>query len=301
MAMPIARRFLFRLSPASSKRVFTEISNYVRGPKVQWHGRSFSAAVSSDKPIRKGEKVPSKERKVMVESFVNRYRETHLGKFPTPSMAMKEVGGSYYIIRKIIQELIAEAKMSSVDTMYKISQGKELTKENEPSTEGEDIASSQIITYEPLHENATRVPVNGLDIPDSNKHLQMKVAPETSSLDENVNSKNFVKPTETGDDTHQVATEKDSEVLHPRPKKTKINTEDKTREDVLDFDVPLHKPEQEYQPDLEKLTRKLAERQKDEELLKSESQTDEELQKKPSMWGNLKSLADGIINIWRKL
>lgn len=38
------------------------------------------------------------------------------GKFPTASFAVKQVGGSYYTVRKIIQELQYKSKLSSSDT-----------------------------------------------------------------------------------------------------------------------------------------------------------------------------------------
>lgn len=38
------------------------------------------------------------------------------GKFPTVSDAMKDVGGSYYFVREILQELIYKSKMSPIGT-----------------------------------------------------------------------------------------------------------------------------------------------------------------------------------------
>lgn len=37
------------------------------------------------------------------------------GKFPTASFAVKQVGGSYYTVRKIIQELQYKSKLTSSD------------------------------------------------------------------------------------------------------------------------------------------------------------------------------------------
>ena len=39
------------------------------------------------------------------------------GKFPTASIAVKQVGGSYYTVRKIIQELQYKSKLSSSDIL----------------------------------------------------------------------------------------------------------------------------------------------------------------------------------------
>ncbi|KAL1217564.1 hypothetical protein V5N11_004730 [Cardamine amara subsp. amara] len=52
------------------------------------------------------------DRRALVESFVNDYRETNAGKFPTLQVIHKEVGGSYYVIRDIFQELKLKPKAS---------------------------------------------------------------------------------------------------------------------------------------------------------------------------------------------
>lgn len=44
-----------------------------------------------------------------------RYRISNAGKFPTISAAQKEVGGSYYVIRQILQEIQYEFKLSNVN------------------------------------------------------------------------------------------------------------------------------------------------------------------------------------------
>lgn len=80
----------------------TEISRHRRG-------RFFSTvAVASDdaKSIQTSKKrLPKHERRIMVETFVNKYRTLNAGKFPTVSVAQKEVGGSFYVIREILQDL----------------------------------------------------------------------------------------------------------------------------------------------------------------------------------------------------
>lgn len=55
-----------------------------------------------------------------------RYRETHAGKFPSISDAQKQVGGNYYFIRKIVQELEYKSKISSSNSGNKNFSGKEL-------------------------------------------------------------------------------------------------------------------------------------------------------------------------------
>lgn len=62
--------------------------------------------------------------------LINRYRISNDGKFPTVSHTIKEVGGGYYTVRQIIQEMLYNSKQSSTDAKY-VSIGKSSTKENE--------------------------------------------------------------------------------------------------------------------------------------------------------------------------
>ncbi|KAG8093179.1 hypothetical protein GUJ93_ZPchr0012g20722 [Zizania palustris] len=51
------------------------------------------------------------ERREMVESFVHTYRVSNDGKFPSVNLTHKEVGGSYYIVREIVRDIIQENKV----------------------------------------------------------------------------------------------------------------------------------------------------------------------------------------------
>lgn len=73
--------------------------------------------------------------------LVNRYREKTEGKFPSPSDTMKDVGGSYYVVRQILQEMIYNSKQSSM-ACKDTSLDKSTRKKNEMiynSKESEDI------------------------------------------------------------------------------------------------------------------------------------------------------------------
>ncbi|XP_010453323.1 PREDICTED: uncharacterized protein LOC104735262 [Camelina sativa] len=50
-------------------------------------------------------RLSKEDRRVLVESYVNEYRASNAGKFPTLSATLKAVGGSRYILRVILQEL----------------------------------------------------------------------------------------------------------------------------------------------------------------------------------------------------
>ncbi|XP_008661486.1 uncharacterized isoform X1 [Zea mays] len=51
------------------------------------------------------------ERREMVESFINSYRASNEGKFPSVNLTHKEVGGSYYIVREIVRDIIQENRV----------------------------------------------------------------------------------------------------------------------------------------------------------------------------------------------
>lgn len=60
-----------------------------------------------------------------------RYRRANEGKFPTSSATHKQVGGSYYVVRNILQELESQSKASPSNIENEYSMGKELIQENE--------------------------------------------------------------------------------------------------------------------------------------------------------------------------
>ncbi|XP_073295690.1 uncharacterized protein [Primulina huaijiensis] len=67
----------------------------------------MTPSVPSDaSKTKKASKRISKDvRKSMVEKYVDKYRTMNAGKFPTASNAKKNVGGCYYVVRHILQEL----------------------------------------------------------------------------------------------------------------------------------------------------------------------------------------------------
>ncbi|KAB1212982.1 hypothetical protein CJ030_MR5G025793 [Morella rubra] len=110
--------------------VCRDINEVVRGSSTQWRGKSYAAsAASSDIPSdaqRRRKRVSIDERQAMVECFVNKYRQMNAGKFPQISVARKQVGGSHYTVRKIIQELEYKSKMSRKGTLSTAAKGVEL-------------------------------------------------------------------------------------------------------------------------------------------------------------------------------
>lgn len=115
-----ARRFTFSLLCPQSRKDFLEVSNASFHSNSQWCSSS-TAAVSSDSftPQRQ-KKVTRKQRKAMVLAFVEKYRALNDGKFPSAFCAKTEIGGSFYVVRSIIQELEYNHKRASLETKKEI-------------------------------------------------------------------------------------------------------------------------------------------------------------------------------------
>ncbi|KAG9138142.1 hypothetical protein Leryth_001383 [Lithospermum erythrorhizon] len=151
--MNIARRLS---SSTLSKRVVASTSDLGGGsarPSVWWRGNSYVAAREpSDLPKKRNRRIPQEERKAMVESYVNEYRAMNSGKFPPPTEVWREVGGSYYIVRKFIQELHYQAKIDTISTAKAYSQG-EVTKDWKRLSSTHQVSTSNMATYKNIRQN----------------------------------------------------------------------------------------------------------------------------------------------------
>ncbi|PKA62280.1 hypothetical protein AXF42_Ash016072 [Apostasia shenzhenica] len=80
--------------------------------KFSWAGQTYThlrcSASKENKPrIRR----TKEERRTMVQFFINKYQSSNNGKFPSLNLTHKEVGGSFYIIREIVRDIIQENKV----------------------------------------------------------------------------------------------------------------------------------------------------------------------------------------------
>ncbi|KAL1569242.1 hypothetical protein AAHA92_00742 [Salvia divinorum] len=133
LSLRFQRRQDTKILSASLHPVLTDASNLGHGSKLLGRDRLYSSTSAASSPLedRKPRKRPSKdERRTMVETYVNEYRITNDGKFPTVSHTIKEVGGGYYTVRQIIQEMLYNSKQSSPDAKH-VSTGKSSTKKIE--------------------------------------------------------------------------------------------------------------------------------------------------------------------------
>ncbi|XP_047067803.1 uncharacterized protein LOC124675774 isoform X4 [Lolium rigidum] len=96
----------FCSSSASSKKVFADISDaVVRSSYRPLCGKAHLSSLSGEDPPRVQKRVSKQERRARVEEFVENYRASHEGKFPSATSVRQQVGGSYYISWELLQEL----------------------------------------------------------------------------------------------------------------------------------------------------------------------------------------------------
>ncbi|PWA66098.1 hypothetical protein CTI12_AA330010 [Artemisia annua] len=244
----------------SSKQVVTEISKLVAGSNVQQSGRSAAASVTSKRQLAIA------ARKKRLESFVDKYRAMNQGKFPSTSSAKKEVGGDYYFIRKMLQEMEYNVKLSSVEKEpIKENKSKTITKEMaiESSSESQEVLDSQIAMDQKFYEERGLESVSNLD---TNFDFKEGLQPSTSNADTG-------KSNVTRDDTLDIVTE-----CHDRQGQFHEKLEQKLKDESLLGDNVAFKDSEstagKRHDQIQIITNDIPEQQKDEES-KAEQQYDE--------------------------
>lgn len=276
--------------------VFDEVAKAIHGANMQWRARSYAASVPSHMPkSHKAQKRVSKDdRRAMVESYVNKYRETHAGKFPSISDARKQVGGNYYFIRKIVQELEYKSKISSSNSGNK---KKELPIVSEPLVKVKNMSTGGAMSDMRTQCDPRAVPLN--DVGDTSyRYLEVEGGLQTC---EKMVSQEFGNPISPKHfQEHSDADGTQAAESHMRKHETKNvshpglveaeNDQEKLSafKRVMDAD---HSKHNEGSPYLDK-------HEKD---ISSTHADGAELPKKSTVWGSLKSFADGLVSMWRKM
>ncbi|CAI9770953.1 unnamed protein product [Fraxinus pennsylvanica] len=282
----------FRRHIANPRQVYIEKSSIRYKSIIKSRRRSFSASVPSETPeVQKSRiKVSKDERKAMVETFVNKYKAMNAGKFPTASQARKETGGSYYVIRQILQELEYNSKMSSMCTKDLSSVENYSTKKNVMSTE--ELSGSSVTSQDAQKTNEILVGEEFIKGSESSTDAA-EVSGNFSTFDADTSEDGQIrnKILMENQNSNYVATKphrgvgEAEESMHSHPEKPEDNVkEDTGSEDKLKFDG---------------LKPKAKQRKSSWELYKEPSE-DAESQGKSSVWENLKSLANGFLGIWKK-
>ncbi|CAD6250135.1 unnamed protein product [Miscanthus lutarioriparius] len=70
-------------------------------------GKAHAAPLPAQEPPPKGRKrISMQERRALIVEFVDNYRASNEGKFPTITNICEQIGGSFYTVRPVIQEMV---------------------------------------------------------------------------------------------------------------------------------------------------------------------------------------------------
>lgn len=95
------------------------------------------------------------------------------GKLPSTTDTRKEVGGSYYVVKNILQELKYKSKMSDPINGNENSFGKEIIEETECLTEAEEVSTVKLSLDARIQNDSQTEATNYVEIVDvSGKHLE---------------------------------------------------------------------------------------------------------------------------------
>ncbi|KAJ8750253.1 hypothetical protein K2173_014168 [Erythroxylum novogranatense] len=315
---------------------------------VQQHRWSTAAAVSSEiRRVREkgSKKIPKAERRVMVESYVNKYREKHGGRFPSVTDTIKEVGGGFYFLRQILQELEYISKMSS-SKGRKENLEKDLIEKSKLLTEVEtnretvdartqldsptsnvtevgyskdtdlEVVEDLLSSEKTLLEETSRIEGNNKSVSPFSEILEGGEEKEACNDNTNFSSTSSEKEA-YNDNTNFSSTSSQSQKKNiddnhllklddSTKEKTQIGfshviedaTKSISREYIVKAEVDPKLSDSENLVDNKRSTHEDKISQRD---IYERGGKDAELQKKSTLWGNLKSFADGFINMWRKL
>ncbi|KAJ1280117.1 hypothetical protein BS78_04G207000 [Paspalum vaginatum] len=100
-------------SSTASKRVIAGVSSTItRSCYRTTRGKAHAAPLSAQEPPPKGQKkITKQERRARIVEFVDNFRASNDGKFPTITSVRRQAGGSHYTVRDILQELEYNAKL----------------------------------------------------------------------------------------------------------------------------------------------------------------------------------------------
>ncbi|XP_010688725.2 uncharacterized protein LOC104902598 isoform X2 [Beta vulgaris subsp. vulgaris] len=260
-------------------------------------------------------------RKAMIEDYVKKYRSMNAGKFPLAKNVQKHVGGSYYTVKTILQELhhnpsssaLATAANSSiwqtaqgngisdagVTTACQVSDDSIAVVEEYGTAAGCDLSCEEVVD-----ENICQKMV---DMSETNNYLE-ETAKYPSSSEKKADldfvgehDKTFAGK-EMGEDSrimesqemldmsstvenpssNQVVTMDDLR-LPAKPGHPSIVTDTSNRSEYVEVDEASAKAFESYEVARESTLQK----------------TEDKKLQKSSLWGNLKGFANNIINFWR--
>ncbi|XP_038894559.1 uncharacterized protein LOC120083086 isoform X2 [Benincasa hispida] len=263
-----------------------DVDYFVPSSNTWWRGRSYAASVASDipGPEKARKRVSIEDRRAIVESFVHKYKASNNGKFPPVSRTWKQVGGSFYVVRKILQELQNESTMSSLKNGRKKSFQETKIKEN-PNVGGKRFEAASDWQNSSCAEK----------ISSANDDVSHSVLPMRSNLLEDSKEVTSSHKKPDNDDKEVDISDHGSTESHvlknERDVVSEVHLEGRSSSEELKRERPNGK-EQHVQTSRKLNRENINNRTVDEAQLTT-------IESKP--WGErMKSIVDGIINMWRK-
>ncbi|KGN65696.1 uncharacterized protein LOC101209410 [Cucumis sativus] len=271
-----------------------ELDNFVPYSNTWWRGRSYVPSVASDipGPEKDRKRVSKEERRAMVESFVHKYKASNTGKFPSAANTCKEVGGSYYVVRKILQELQSESSMSSLKGRSKNSFQETEIKSNGSLTEERPNAGRiHLEAASELQKSSRAEKILSAD--DDVSHSVLPVRSNLLEDSEDVIS-SHKKPCDDDkkfDVSEHFSTESHA-LKNERDAVSDVHLESRSSSEELKHEEGSYGKEQQVQSS-PKLHRENVENRTVDEAQHTATES------KP--WGErIKSIVDGIVNMWWK-
>ncbi|XP_022156275.1 uncharacterized protein LOC111023208 [Momordica charantia] len=273
-----------------------EVENVVSSSSsnIWWRGRSYAASVAPaiPDPDKDRKTVPIEARRAMVESFVDKYKSINAGKLPSISNTQKQVGGSFYVVRKILQELQNESTMPSLKSRSKVSFEEKATKET-PNVGDKRLEATSDWR---MSSSCAEKTLSADDDVELSSEVSHSVLPMRRNLLED--------PEEVSSDSHKKRDDENKDLDNSEHVYTESRMLKHEPDVVSDVDLESSFPsedlkhedsnckEQQVHSSLELDRDNIYNRRVNEaQLPTSES--------KP--WGRIKSIVDGIINMWRNL
>ncbi|CAN6461846.1 unnamed protein product [Victoria cruziana] len=297
----------------SPRRAIQKVSRAVCGSNIQLCGLAFAALPDSSKPKKQWKRLPKHERRLLVEKFVHKYRTSNNGKFPGAQLTMKEVGGSYYVIREIIQEMEYKHKCLGMDKVDELKLESVDVQPLEAHAEGQSVIEFQDVSI-PVADSEEAEERPELSLTDEagiakgvaeGSCLESQAAAIITAGDEL-----STVPCEAHAPEDSTVGQTVSDELLPSSPKPESSVNDmllalgpgeppaskeieNAPEKLLDLDTTEKKdPCDNERPKRENLQRELP--------TKTDLETAPSSVKQKTFWGSLKALAGGIINYWTK-
>ncbi|KAF3322343.1 hypothetical protein FCM35_KLT13484 [Carex littledalei] len=284
---------------SSSKRVTIGISKEVLKSNIVGRGKSYAASVKDEtaKAQRFPKRIPKQERRAMIVSFVEKYRALNEGRFPHVSKVAKEIGGSYYVAREIVQELEYKYKLVQAG-QFNLAQPVELKESSNDTISdsiGEKVASTVAVANKVTRKGGQRsIEAEGVKKEEPcGKSTDVSVEEQGRLVASNDTTTNMDKtqPSFKGKEVKEAS--KVETITQPSLKVKEVIEASKVETITETVEETPVKSEKFRMRDEIPVPEEIKGKQ-------NSNEHDQSSTEKGSIWGDLKSFSDKIINFWKK-